>query len=122
VLALRRHAIELTGKRYPKTSPLWAERATALAQTLLAQGHAEAKPEARALLDQAAADYRNKSTPMDRAGQTLLLRAELETGGDEREGAIADLKDALLKLQNQAVGDPAALARAQLLLRGLRGA
>ncbi len=121
VLALRRHALELTEKKYPKTGPLWAERATALARALLAQGGTAERTQAHALLDQAAADYRNKSTPMDRAGQSLLLRAELETGEGQRSAAALDVEDALQKLQQQVIRDPASLARAQLLLRGLKG-
>jgi len=110
--------LALTEQKYPRTSPLWAERAYDLARGLLAQGTVS-QTEARWLLDQAATAYQLKSTPMDPAGQVLLLRAELESRDGERDGAHADLRAALEKFATQAVPDAAALARAQALRHAL---
>ena len=117
VLSLRRHALALTEQKYPRTSPLWAERAYDLARGLLAQG-GDTK-EARWLLDQSATAYLLKSTPMDPAGQVLLLRAELEYRGGERAAARGDLQTAREKFAQQAVPDSAATTRLQTLQRQL---
>jgi len=121
VVRLRRHALALTEQKYPRINPLWAERAYDLARGLLAQDAAN-RTEARWLLDQAAAAYHLRSTPMDPAGQVLLLRAELESHAGERDGARSDLQAALQKFAGQAVPDAPALARAQALQRQLGGA
>lgn len=119
LLVLRRRALTLTEGKYPRSSPLWAERAYDLSRALLAQDGAAAQTEARSLLDQAATAYRLKSTPMDPAGQVLLLRAELETRSGERDTARTDLEAALQKFGNQAMPDAAAMSRAQALQREL---
>lgn len=122
VLKLRRRSLHLTEQKYPNTNSLWAERATALARALMAQDTDTARAEAQPLLDQAAADYRAKSAPMDKAGATLLLRGQLEAETGQLGAAVADLREALERLQHQPVLDPAAVKKTQSLLHELDAA
>jgi eukaryotic-like serine/threonine-protein kinase len=85
VIRLRRRSLALTEKRYPRTSGLWAERASSLARALITVD-TESRAEARSLLDQAATDFHVKSSPMNNVGETLLLRARLEAADGNNAG------------------------------------
>jgi serine/threonine-protein kinase len=119
VIRLRRRSLALTEKGYPRTSGLWAERASSLARALITVDTESSRVEALPLLDQAATDYHIKSSPMENVGETLLLRARLETADGKNEAARTDLREALDRLQHQTVAKPAEIMQARTLLRSI---
>ncbi|WP_029919380.1 hypothetical protein [Nevskia soli] len=109
----------MTEKKYPRTNTLWAERATNLSWALLLQDSEASRREARPLLDQATSDFRASANIMDSVGQAFLLRGQLDLLEGQRAEAQADLGEALRRLQHEPEQNPAALAKAQALLRRL---
>lgn len=74
---------------------------------------------AGALLDQAISDFHASANIMDSVGQAFLLRGQLDLLEGQRAEAQAHLGEALRRLQHEPEQNPAALAKAQVLLRRL---
>jgi len=118
VTALRRRSLALTETKYPRTSVQWAQRAADLARALAAADTPASRQEALALLDQAISDRAGFSL-LDRLGQALLLRGQLEAEAGRDDAASADLKDAQAQLRRQSIADDKAVGQASALLQKL---
>jgi serine/threonine-protein kinase len=122
IVELRRRALSITEMKYPKTSSLWAQRATDLASALIDANAPASRTEALDLLQQAITDLRAKPDSNGGLGQALILRGKIEALGGTHDTAIADLREGLASLQQQlGQPDPAEVTNAQTLLKQLGG-